>query len=47
MEHFIQTKGWYINNLSIFFGHKVKQFYKKNRYTMLFVVEGDEFDSKR
>ena len=30
-----------------FAGHKVKQFYKKNRYTMLFVVEGDEFDTKQ
>jgi len=30
-----------------FAGHKVKQFYKENRYTMLFVVEGDEFDTKQ
>ena len=26
-----------------FAAHKIKQFYKQDRYTMLFVVEGDEF----
>ena len=26
-----------------FAAHKIKQFYKEDRYTMLFVVEGDEF----